>query len=129
MKKQLHHLSITIGFLFSIIVGVRSENPFIDNPPDYLPLELVGQLDYNTGHDDIEAYVDGNNVYVYFHRDFGYVSISLYNETGLMVYSNVVNTSVQQTVIIPISGTSDGTYTLMLENAFGILEGDFNKGS
>ena len=90
---------------------------------------LIGQLDITHRPDDIEAYTDQNNVYVLFHRDFGYVSITLYAESGATVYSDVVNTDVQQIVIIPFTGVPDGIYTLGLENAFGNSEGGFNKGS
>ena len=99
------------------------------NPHGYEEIILIGQLDITHGPDDIEAYTDQNNVYVLFHRDFGYVSITLYAESGAMVYSDVVNTGVQQTVIIPITGVPNGIYTLVLENAFGNSEGDFSKGS
>ena len=83
----------------------------------------------NQSPNDIEAYADENYVYIYFHRSFGNVSLSLYNATGLLVYSDVVNTTVQQTVIIPITGTVDGTYTLVLENVNGYIEGEFENGA
>ena len=129
MKKQLLFLSAIFFFLFSNSTGSKSANPYDDDPPSYNIIELTGKLDSSAGINDIEAYFDGNSVYVIFHRDFGYVSITLYAESGAMVYSDVVNTGVQQTVIIPITGVPNGIYTLVLENAFGNSEGDFSKGS
>ena len=98
------------------------------NIPDGTELiDLYGCLALNAGPDDIDAYTDQDYVYIDFHQNFGNVSISLYNEMGIMVYSDVVNTAVQQTVIIPIMGSTGGTYTLVLENATGYAEGAFNK--
>lgn len=90
-------------------------------------IELNGLLDNNQGPKDVEAYTDQMNVYVVFHRSFGLVNITLYNEFWMSLYSDVVNTSVQQTVVIPITGTSEGVYTLVLENANGYAEGDYVK--
>lgn len=96
-----------------------------DPPSTAEQIHLQGLLDTNASFDDVEAYVDGHYVYVIFHRDFGYVSVTLYNPTGLTIYNNVVNTAVQQQVVIPVSGFSEGTYTLVLENVTGYADGDF----
>lgn len=90
-------------------------------------IDLYGHLDLTHEPGEIEAYTDQNTVYVVFNRSFGYVNITLYNESGLSIYTDVVNTSVQQTVIIPITGAPNGTYTLVLENTTGYAEGEFNK--
>ena len=127
MKKHLINSSILLAFLFSFINGGYSENPNVDNPPDYLPLELVGSLDYGTGTNNVESYYSSNAIYILFHQDYGYVSITLYNGSGLSIYTDVVNTTVQQTVIIPITGAPSGDYILVLENANGYAEGEFNK--
>ena len=66
-------------------------------------------------------------VYIQFNQNFGNVSISLYNPNGLLIHNSVVDTSVQQQVIIPIQSNVDGTYTLVLENATGYVEGDFEE--
>ena len=73
----------------------------------------------------MEAGQDDIAVYVYFHQNFGNVSVSLYNETGCLVYNTVVDTSVQQTLVIPISWAPSGIYYLELDNAFGNAEGEF----
>ena len=100
-----------------------------DPPTGAEQILLQGLLDLNAGLNDVEAYVDDNYVYVSFHRNFGNVSISLYNPNGLIVYSDVVNTAVQQLVVIPITGFVDGVYTIVLENATGYADGDFEKNS
>lgn len=96
-------------------------------PSDADKIELKGKLDYNSGLDDIEAGATQNNVYLYFNRIFGNVSITIYNESGFLVYTGVVDTSMQQYVVIPILSTAPGTYTVVLDNANGYAEGDFER--
>lgn len=88
-------------------------------------IRLKGKLNLNAGPDDIEAGATQNNVYLYFNQSFGNVSISIYNESGLLVYTGVVDTSMQQYVVIPILSTAPGTYTVVLDNADGFAEGEF----
>lgn len=87
----------------------------------------MGLLDINHGPNDVEAFADQNFVYIYFHRNFGNVSIALYNPTGVMIYNDVVNTAVQQQLVIPITDLVDGVYTVVLENATGYADGEFEK--
>lgn len=97
------------------------------DPPDNTPIVLFGLLDYGVGTNSVEAYYGNNCVIVYFHQNFGYVNITLISETGSVVYNNTVNTAVQQTFYIPLSGTSSGNYTLVLDNANGYAEGEFAR--
>lgn len=90
-------------------------------------IKLRGRLDFSAGFDDIEAGATQNNVYLYFNHSFGNVSISIYNECGILFYTCVVDTSMQQYVVIPILSTAPGTYTVVLDNATGFAEGDFEK--
>lgn len=114
--------------LFLCIVSLSGICETTDPPTNGADrIVLRGSLDLNYNPNDVEAYVDQNYVYIYFHQNFGNVSITLYNETGVTVYSDVVNTAVQQTVIIPISGFTDTTYVLVLENANGYAEGEFDN--
>lgn len=99
-----------------------------DPPPSGADrIELMGLLDINHGPNDVEAFADQNFVYIYFHRNFGNVSIALYNPTGVMIYNDVVNTAVQQQLVIPITDLVDGVYTVVLENATGYADGEFEK--
>ena len=66
---------------------------------------------------------------LHFNQSFGNVGISVYNEAGNLVYGGMVDTSVQQTVIIPIMGSSSGIFSVALDNAFGCAEGDFERGN
>ena len=109
------------------IVGLSGICGTTDPPSGADEIHLVGLLDLNQGPNDIEAYADGNYVYIYFNRNFGNVSITLYNISGVMIYNDIVNTAVQQTVIIPITGIVDGLLTLVLENANGYAEGEFDN--
>ena len=94
-------------------------------PTGYELIILQGKLDCNAGPNAVVAGANENSVYIGFNQDFGNVSISIYNEAGLVVYSTVVNTSVQQVVIIPFSSAASGTYTVELNCANGYVDGDF----
>lgn len=108
-----------------ILINMRTEDNYI--PSDADKIELIGKLDLNAGPDDIEAGATQNNVYLYFNQSFGNVSITIYNDSGLLVYNSVVDTSMQQYVVIPILSTAPGTYTVVLDTANGYAEGDFTK--
>ena len=94
-------------------------------PTGYELIILQGKLDCNAGPNAVVAGASDDAVYIGFNQDFGNVSISIYNEAGLVVYSTVVNTSVQQVVIIPFSSAASGTYTVELNSANGYVDGDF----
>ena len=80
---------------------------------------------YGTNPNAIDAGANRNTVYLHFNQNFGNVSVSIYNAEGNLCYSSVVNTNVQQTIIIPISGNNNGGYTVVLNNAIGFAEGEF----
>ena len=94
-------------------------------PTGYEVIVLQGRLDVGTNPNAVVAGVNDNSVYIHFNQSFGNVSISIYNVMGNLVYNTVVNTAIQQTVIIPFSNVASGTYTVVLDNANGYAEGDF----
>ena len=96
-------------------------------PTGYEEIILQGDLMWGIGPNAIVAGANRNSVYLHFNQSFGNVDIKIYNDTGNLVYNSVVDTSVQQTMIIPISGTTSGTYTVVLSNANGYAEGDFER--
>lgn len=96
-----------------------------DPPQGYEKIHLHGTLMLGIGPNAVVAGASDNAVYIGFNQDFGNVSITIYNGAGLVAYSTVVNTSVQQVVIIPITFATSGTYTVELSNAFGYANGDF----
>lgn len=98
-----------------------------DRPPNYTDIELNGSFVYNHGPNAVEAYADGDFVYICFNQNFGYVNIIIMTELGVTIYDNTINTAVQSTCIIPISGFNTGTYTLILNDANDYAEGDFIK--
>ena len=125
MKKLITQL--VIGCLLSVAIGYIAYEPQDDNPPNQSTILLQGSLDTNAGPNDVEAYVDEYNIYINFHRSFGNVNITLYNPFGLTVYHDVINTNIQNLVVIPISGLPEGTYTIVLEKNSNYLDGDFEK--
>ncbi|MBR0178306.1 MAG: DUF3244 domain-containing protein [Bacteroidales bacterium] len=104
-------------------INVGTEDNHIPNGAEQI--KLRGKLNFNAGPDDIEAGATENAVYLYFNRNHGCVNISIYNAEGVICYSTVVNTGVQQMVVIPILGNSTGIYSVVLDNAEGLVEGDF----
>ena len=86
---------------------------------------LHGDLLMSVGPDAINAGVGEDAVYIQFNQNLGNVSVSLYNESGALIYNNVVNTDVQQSVIIPINNANSGSYSLELNNPNGSAEGFF----
>ena len=125
MKRQF--LTLIIACLCLITLKNGFATSYCGTPPEYTPIELRGTLDLGNGPSRIEAYLYGDFVYVNFNHNYGNVSVSLYNASGLLVYNDVVDTSVQPTVIIPDTGGTSGTYTLVLDSANGYAEGDFER--
>ena len=97
-------------------------------PTDFETFELHGDLLLGVGPNAISAGYSRNAVCVHFNQSFGSVSVALHNEDGVLVYSTVVNTDVQQTLIIPLANNSgNGGYYITLDNANGFAEGDFER--
>lgn len=86
---------------------------------------LDGTLMYGVNPQAIEAAVDDYAVYIQFNQSFGNVSISLYNQSGILIHSSEVDSSAQQQIVIPFINSTSGTYTLIIENNNGWVEGDF----
>ena len=82
---------------------------------------------YGINPNAIVAGANDNSVYIGFNQSFGNVNISIYNGMGGLVYSTVVDTSVQSVVIIPFTSAASGSYTVELNNANGYADGDFEK--
>lgn len=96
-------------------------------PAGYEKIELKGDLLMGTGPNAIEAGANDNSVYLHFNQNFGNVNICIFNASGNLIYSNIVDTSVQQTLLIPVSNVVSGTCTVVLNNANGYAEGDFER--
>ena len=108
-------------------IGVTANANPTDPPVSAEQIHLHGTLDLGLGSNDIEAYVDENAVYLSFHRNFGTVTVTVYNPNNLIIYSGVVNTAVQQVVVIPVSLSAEGLYTIVLDNAVEYAEGEFEQ--
>ena len=102
-----------------------NDNEVVNIPNEFEKIALLGDLLNNVGPNAIEAGASDDAVYIQFNQTFGNVNISIYNSLGGLVYSTVVNTDVQQVVIIPFSSAAIGIYTVELNNANGYAEGDF----
>ena len=98
-----------------------------DPPQGYDKINLKGSLMLGINPNAIVAGASDDAVYIGFNQDFGNVNISIYNGMGGLVYSTVVNTSVQSVVIIPFTSAASGSYIVELNSADGYAEGDFDK--
>ena len=96
-----------------------------DPPPGYEKINLLGDLMLNIGPNAIVAGASVDAVYIGFNQSIGNVNISIFNGMGGLVYSTVVNTNVQQSVIIPFSSALSGSYTVEISNVNGYADGDF----
>ena len=105
-------------------------NEEMASPPiGYEEIDLQGSLMYGIGPNTIVAGASDDAVYIGFNQSFGNVNISIYNGMGGLVYNTVVNTDVQQVVIIPFTSAASGSYTVELNSANGYADGDFDKQS
>ena len=110
------------------INNVSPINNVITNMPNIFDkIILQGDLATSAGPNAIEAGANDDAVYIGFNQSFGNVNISIYNGMGGLVYNTVVNTDVQQVVIIPFTSAASGSYIVELSNANGYAEGDFDK--
>ena len=98
-----------------------------DPPTGYKEIELQGTLMYGINPNAIVAGASDDAVYIGFNQSFSNVNISIYNAMGGLVYSTIVNTDVQTSIIIPFANELSGIYTVEVSNANGSVEGDFNK--
>ena len=102
-------------------------NDIEDPPPGYEKIDLMGDLLLNIGPNAIVAGASDDAIYIGFNQSFGNVNICIYNGTGGLVYNTVVNTNVQQVVIIPFNSVASGSYTVELSNASGFANGYFDR--
>lgn len=68
-----------------------------------------------------------NMVQLTFTQSIGCVNAMLYDESGNLVYSCLVDTEVQKTAMLPISGGHDGVYTIVVENTNDTAAGQFER--
>ena len=98
-----------------------------DPPQGYEKIDLKGSLMLGINPNAIVAGVSDIDIYIGFNQSIGNVNISIYNSLGGLVYNTVVNTDVQQVVIIPITSAASGSYIVELNNANGYADGEFDK--
>ncbi len=134
MKKTLFALlcCCMLGFFVLKAPAFNYEPSFVSEiteelPPSYDLIELQGSLMYGVSPNAIEAGFNDNSVYIQFNQNLGNVTVSVYNPNGLTIYSGVVNTAVQQLLVVPMTFSSEGAYTIYLENTTGYADGDFEK--
>ena len=96
-------------------------------PTGYEIINLHGTLMLGIGPNAIDAGASRNSVYLRFNQSLGNVDVLIYDGAGNLRYSGVINTNVQQTIIIPVPGNNNGGFTVVLNNATGFAEGEFTQ--
>ena len=109
------------------VLSLTAKCIITDPPTSAESITLIGFLDVSAGPNDVTAYYYENAIYISFTRNFGNVSISIYNVSRMLIYNDIVNTDVEALIVIPFLNNSNGTYTLVLENTTGYAEGELNK--
>lgn len=85
---------------------------------------LKPQGSLRSGGDALIAEIQGNIIQIVFLKYVGNVSITIENETGMTVFSTVVDSN-NASVIIPIGGLLPGSYTITFDNNISTMWGDF----
>lgn len=129
-KKELTLLfyCISLFCLFPVHAG-QSESFLLSRQPTTTdPIYLIGEFETDglrSGGDAITAEIWGDAIAVAFHKDVGNLLVTITDEAHGTVYETTVNTSVQQQLMIPLSGLPSGTYTIAFSNERGEMRGEF----
>lgn len=118
-------LAVNSAVVLANVNGWRVEKTSLPHGVDVIVFQ--GDLLLSSGPDAINAGIGEDAIYIEFNQNLGNVTISLYGESGALVYNAVVNTGVQQLVIIPINNDPGVSYTLELNNAAGYAEGFIDR--
>jgi len=77
----------------------------------------------------IEACVNSSSLDVIFLEELGNIDVILYAESGSIIYSEIINTSVQQYLSIDVSDWDSGIYEIRFVNSDGkYMYGTFEIG-
>ena len=130
MKKQLFTI-----FLFGLLLPVMAYS-FINsfssleiNETD--PIDLKGKTEPPDEirsakiASPITAEKQGNVVFAMFHDRLGDIQITITDDMGNEVFFQIVNTTAQPQITIPLFGLPNGIYTIIFNNQQVELYGDF----
>lgn len=80
-----------------------------------------------TSESAITAKANHNTVQLTFTQNIGCVNVMLYDDNGSLVYSCLIDTEVQKVTMLPITGSNEGTYTIVVENTSDTAVGEFER--
>ncbi|MDR2269521.1 MAG: DUF3244 domain-containing protein [Sphingobacterium sp.] len=129
MKKQVLLLALSIGALLSPSVGNSQLLPIstVDLNFQSDEIDLRGRIEPGEIRREIKAisaFLQASDIKAQFHFDMGTVQISIVDQTGTMVYSTTVSSSIGE-VLIPTTGFPPGNYTVTFTALSGGITGDF----
>ena len=127
MKKHSKTNLLILMFTFFFIQSATSIS--VQSTSETYPINLRGEFitgDLRSGGDIITAEIQDGVIVVSFNKDIGNLITSITYETYNSVYEATVNTSLQQQMLIPLSGFVFGTYVIKFSNEKGEICGEFN---
>jgi hypothetical protein len=116
MKKYSISLMIIamLVMCLTLMIGCYSNEPKkqIETSSEHL-IELRGFVNrYSVISDAVEAIVEGYTLHISFIKDLNIVRIQLFEDSGIVVYDNKVDTGEEQNIYIPLSDMKRGVITL-----------------
>lgn len=131
MKKQTI-LILLLGLLLPCVI-YGSLNSFSSLEKDMTdPIDLIGDLQppkdiraANFGSTTITAERQGSIIVLLLQETLGNIQISITNEKGEEVFSQKVDSKTQSQFSIPLLGLANGSYTIIIDNDRGRMNGDF----
>lgn len=131
MRKHFVLNMLTICFiLFFAQSATIVTNSEINGITETDPINLRGALrtgDLRSGGDIISAEIQSGIIIALFHKDVGSLLVTITDGVSNTIYKATINTSVQQQVLIPLSGLPSGIYTITFNNERGEMWGKFDK--
>lgn len=131
MRKHFVLSMLTICFiLFFAQSATIVSNSEINGITESDPINLRGSLrtgDLRSGGDVISAEIQSGVIIALFHKDVGSLLVTITDGVSNTIYEATINTSVQQQVLIPLSGLPSGIYTITFYNERGEMWGKFDK--
>lgn len=125
MKQRIVFIILIFTLGFNLVISSDEVDRKLEETPEFLLQGRFNTDGLRSGGDVITAEIKNDIIIALFNKDVGNLLVIITNGKSEIVYEATVNTSVQQQVIIPLSGLPSGTYTITYNNDRGEMWGDF----